>query len=205
MDIEMKVWTSLPFHLPSKETWTAKSLHSAPLTGSLYKHKVSVKLYFLLRKGLTRVCSVSLVCDVRPWTIRFKNVLGQREPLSVSHNRELNAQAEGRNMVSMLWKQSEQKKTSWKQDLLSAAGCCREWQKQICLAPMSGWEQTTLQPDRSIKNCCFPQHGKDVAGIDVSWYPQLELKSLGCSCKLCAMRVGSQGRGVLQLQRKLGL
>lgn len=48
MDIEMKAWTSLPFHLPSKKTWTAKSLHSAPLTGSLYKqkflytHKVSV-------------------------------------------------------------------------------------------------------------------------------------------------------------------
>lgn len=155
----------------------------APLPGSLRKHKVSVKFCFLQWKVLTRVCSVSLVCDVRPGTTRFKNVLGQREPPPVSHNREPSAQAEGRNTMSVLWKQSEQKKTSWKYDLLSAAGCCHEWQKQICLAPVSGWEQTTLQPDRSIKNCCFSQHGKDVADIDVSWYPQPELKSQGCSCK----------------------
>lgn len=157
---------------PAKKTQSTKSLRSAPLTGSLRKHKVSVKFYFLQWQALTRVCYVSLVCDV--W---FKNVLWLCEPPPVSHNREPSAQAEGRNTVSVLWKQSEQKKTSWKYHLLSAAGCCHEWPKQICLAPLSGWEQTTLQPDRSIKNCCFPEQGKDVADIDVSWYPQPELKA----------------------------
>lgn len=79
LGIEMRAQTSHPFHFSSKKTQNTKSLvllhGSAPLTGSLCKHKVSVKFCFLQPKGLTGVCSVSLVCDVRSW-IRFKDVPG---------------------------------------------------------------------------------------------------------------------------------
>lgn len=185
---------------PGQKPRNTKSLHllhsSACLTGSLCKHKFSIKFCFLQPKGLTRVCPVSLVCDVRSWTIRFKDVPGCRNHL-LSHIIESPVHRQEHSVCAV----KAQKKTSWKCNLLSAAGCCHEWQKQIFLGPVSGWEQTALQPDRSIKNCCSPQHGKDVADIDVSWY-QPELKAWDVPASHSAMLVGPQSRDVLQLQRK---
>lgn len=148
MDIEIKEQSPLPSHPPRvARLWQGNNMkykgleHTALCTS--YRHftqaRSCCKILFFWHGRIWHVCSVSLGCNVGPCTIRVKNVFGQREPPTASDGREHCTQTETRKTVSVLLQQPEQKKTSRKYNLLSAAGCCHEWQKQICLAALSGW------------------------------------------------------------------